>query len=80
MKRTKVDSSNIHSVSHNRRKGTMRVTFRPKDGQPFKTANTYVYQPVTHEQAEALVNAESVGRHFVQHIRNNKDIQYKKVR
>jgi hypothetical protein len=80
MKRVRVESSNIHSVSHNRRRNTMTITFRPKEGQPHKTAAVYRYTPVTHEEAEALVNAESVGGHFAKHFRYNKDVAYKKVR
>jgi KTSC domain len=80
MKRVKVESSNIHSVSHNRRTNTMTVTFRPKEGQPLKTAAVYEYRDITHEQALALVSAPSVGKHFATHFRHNGDVYFRKVR
>lgn len=57
-----INSSNISAIGHNPYTNTMRVQFA--------NGNTYAYHDVPRDVHEALVNADSVGSHFSQNIRN----------
>ena len=73
-------SSNIYGVSHNPRTKTLRVYFLDKrNTERRRRGASYEYYPVPAEQAVELVNAESVGKYFITHLRNNKRISYRKV-
>jgi hypothetical protein len=56
-----VDSSNIAAVGHDPATGTLAVAFR--DG------NLYHYDGVSSEAHAALMQAESIGKHFHAHIK-----------
>ena len=62
MKRTSVKSSNILSVGHDPETNTLEIEF--------KGGGVYTYHDVDQAKADALLNAESVGKHFHAHIRN----------
>lgn len=57
----KVASSNIEAVDHDGG-STLRVRF--------KNGGVYEYQGVSEEAYQALLTAESVGKHFAAHVRN----------
>lgn len=61
-----VDSSNIVAVGYTPEKSIMHIKFA--------SGATYRYTNVLFSEFWALVNAESAGRYFATHIRNNKDI------
>jgi frataxin-like iron-binding protein CyaY len=57
-----VDSTNVASVGYDPEKKELAVRFR--------NGATYVYSGVKPEEHEALVSADSVGRHFNLQFRN----------
>lgn len=57
-----VESSNIEGVGYDPATKTLRIQFRG--------GCTYDYANVPAEKHKALIDAESVGKHFHQHIRN----------
>lgn len=61
LKLTRVASSALHSVAYDAEKKSLHVRFA-------EGGNTYEYPDVTQEQHDALMAAESMGRHFRQHI------------
>ena len=60
MKHTEVSSRMIRSVGWEG--GKMEVTFR--------NGTTYAFDDVPHEKALELLNATSVGKHFIKHFRD----------
>jgi hypothetical protein len=60
MKRTPVNSSAIVSVGYDAEKQHMQVEFNG--------GRTYTYQDVPESAHEDLINADSIGKHFNQHI------------
>jgi hypothetical protein len=60
VKMTPVQSSNLSAIGYDDDKKEMHVQF--KNGQ------TYVYAGVEPHHHRGLVGAESVGRHFAQHV------------
>jgi KTSC domain-containing protein len=86
MKRTKINSSNVHSHAHG--ENGLEVVFHERtcknrankrddacdcDG----AGGHYQYPTVTAEEYSALCAAESFGSHFMTHIRHAKDDQGK---
>lgn len=63
MERQAVESSAIASIGHDG--DTLEVEM--------KTGNVYRYSGVTREHYDALLGADSVGKHFGQHIRGKFD-------
>ena len=63
---TEVKSSQIHSIGHDPASNTLAICFRNKSGR----GPTYHYENVTAEQFEAFNGAESLGKHFIAHIKN----------
>jgi hypothetical protein len=61
MQRTAVVSSNIESVGHDPESRILEVAF--------KNGGVYQYFEVAPEAHKAFVSAESLGRHFREHIR-----------
>lgn len=62
MNRTPVTSSNIKSIGHDPATNTLEVEFN--------TGGIYQYGGVSAEKHQALVGAESIGKHFGQHIKS----------
>jgi KTSC domain len=69
--RGKVESSNIASIGYDSKTKTLVVEF--------KNHTIYAYHPVTHAGFEALRTAESVGKYFFAHFRNNDKLAYVKL-
>ena len=64
MKHTRsVDSSNLHEVEYDDETEVLVVTF--------KGGARYAYEGVKKYAYDALVEAESVGKHFATYIRND---------
>ena len=63
MKRTPVESSNLKSVGYDPGSKKMHVGFH--------TGAVYEYDGVEPEDHEAMMNAESIGKHFNKHVRMN---------
>jgi hypothetical protein len=61
MERQTVKSSNLKSVGYDAEKQELHVEF--------SSGQVYVYANVPPEKHEALLAAESIGKHFGQHIR-----------
>jgi hypothetical protein len=66
-----VESSNIDKVGYNPTDKTLYIQF--------KGGSTYKYHPITQHGYTSLRGAESVGRFFHQHIRNNSAISTEKI-
>ena len=62
MDRKSVTSSNISSIGYSPETQTLEIEF--------KGGGVYTYHDVDQAKADALMNAESVGKHFHAHIRN----------
>jgi len=60
-----VKSSNIHAIDHE--DGTLKIQFKDKTGAP---GATYHYPDVPASVHADLMAAESHGKHFLAHIRN----------
>lgn len=58
-----VQSSNIQMVGYDPNTKELHVLFH-------SGASIYVYQQVPDDEYEAFVSADSLGRHFNQHIKN----------
>ena len=57
----KVNSSNISDLAYNPATKVLTVTF--------KSGGTYSYENVDPEKYQALMSAESIGKHLHQHIK-----------
>lgn len=68
-----VQSSQIHSIGHDPETKTLAIRFYRGYGRDQKPGSLYHYQNVTAEEFEAFRNAESLGRHFGQHIKPHAD-------
>lgn len=62
MPRTPVQSSMISYVAHDADTNALTVTFN--------NGKSYVYENVPVDEYHALVNAPSVGKHFIDNIRD----------
>lgn len=71
MRFVKVESSNLDRVGYCPRKKVLRVEF--------KNNTTYEYSPIKGFEYKDLINAESVGKHFNQFIKNKEGIQVFKI-
>lgn len=71
MDRKPVNSSNLVSVGYDSKTLTLEVEFH--------SGNVYKYQPVTEHAYKEMMNADSMGAFFHQHIKNNADITAEKV-
>lgn len=60
--RKPVRSSNVASVGHDAKTGTLHVGF--------KNGSVYEYKGVPGAEHQALVNAPSVGKYFNEHIKD----------
>ena len=59
-----VKSSNLHSVGHDA--GGLFVRFKDKVGGP---GPLWHYPHVTAEEHQALIGADSIGKHYIAHIK-----------
>lgn len=57
-----VNSSNVKEVGYDAKNSELHVSFH--------SSGTYVYDGVPVDEYEALVTAESVGKHFNKYIKN----------
>jgi hypothetical protein len=62
MIRSKVQSSLITAIGHDPDNQLLQVEFPPRKGE--EVGSVYEYSNVTRSDAEALLDAESIGRHF----------------
>lgn len=60
---TPVKSGSIESVGHDPATGILSVKF--------KSGQTYQYEGVSADHAAKLTGAESIGRHFMEHVRGS---------
>ena len=72
-----VKSSQIHAVGYDPDKRVLRIQFL--SGKERLPGSIYEYDDISPEQADALVKAESVGKHFGAHIKGNAAIKFRKV-
>lgn len=66
---TKVKSSKLYAIGHDAATQTLAVQFFGK-GEP---GNVYHYAAFSAEEFTAFATAESVGKHFIQHIQPHKE-------
>jgi len=66
-----VASSQIDAIGHDPETNTLKVVF--------KGGNAYEYANVTAEQFDDFLNADSIGKHFGAHFKNNGSHPYTKV-
>lgn len=71
MKTENVNSSNIQALGYDEEKRQMQVDFHNK--------TSYVFEPVTLTAFTGLKEAESIGKHFNAHFRNNSLLTFKKL-
>jgi len=72
MNRIKIEgSSNIAEIGYNGETMTLEVKFL--------SSMIYQYWPITRTGWESLMKAESKGKYFAKHIRNNSQINFKMV-
>jgi len=64
-----VKSSNISKVGYDAEKQKMRIQF--------STGKEYDYENVSQKDHDDMVGSDSIGRHFGQNIRGNKDFALK---
>ena len=76
MERKPVKSSLLRSVGYHAATETLELEFNGKEGAP---AKIYSYTPFTQAQWELFRSAESIGRHFLLHIKPDKKLVYKRV-
>jgi len=72
MNRTPVKSSQLISVGHDPATNTLEIEFPSRKQAPHGGAlpgPVYRYSGVSAEQHAALMKAESVGSHFIKHIK-----------
>jgi len=62
MERTPVTSSSLRSVGYDPQTLTLEIEFT--------SGGVYQYQPVPKEEVEGLLQAESIGRYFLDNIRD----------
>lgn len=67
MKRISVESSTIKAIGYDEEDNFLSVEFN--------NGSVYNYSNVTDSEFLALLNAESVGKHFIQHIKPKKFLQ-----
>lgn len=70
--RTPVQSSNIKSIGYDEPKRILEIEFT-------KGGHVYQYSPVTASAYRELINAPSIGKHFHSHIKDNTNIDTKKI-
>ncbi len=76
MERKPVKSSLLRSVGYHAATETLELEFNGKEGAP---AKIYSYTPFTQAQWELFRSAESIGRHFLLHIKPDKKLVYKRI-
>ncbi len=75
-----VDSSQIHSIGYDPETQTLAVRFTRGYGANRGPGSLYHYSNVAPADFEAFRDAESLGRHFGQHIKPNPDkFPYQKI-
>lgn len=83
MEMRNVESTRIHSVGHdpdaNGGAGTLRVRFWRGYGESRQPGPEYDYTPWSAGQHAEFLAAESLGKHFGAHIKDNAAIQCQKV-
>lgn len=72
MPRVKVESSNIYSVGYDADSMTLQVAF--------KNGAIYNAHPITAECHKSMMNAESIGSFYHQHIRNNENVTVTQIK
>jgi hypothetical protein len=77
MEWTKVESSQISEVGYDSDSKTLGIRFPAKGKWP---ASEYHYANVSPQLCADLINAESVGKYFGEHIKNHPELYpYKKI-
>lgn len=71
MHRKAVKSSNIKSIGYDKETSTLEIAFN--------TGKVYQYNNVPESVYTALMSAESKGKYFNAHIRNNPTYPYRQV-
>jgi hypothetical protein len=67
---TDVESSQIHSIGHDAETNTLAIRFTRGYGPKRGPGSLYHYQNFTRQDFEAFAGAESLGKHFGAHIKN----------
>jgi hypothetical protein len=76
MERKAVKSSLIKKIGYDPATETLELEFNGKEGAPPKV---YSYAPFTQRQWELFRSADSIGRHFLLHIKTDKKLVYKRI-
>ena len=66
-----VESSNINAIGYDAATGTLAIRFWKGRGDPRTIGETYHYPAVPQDIYDALIDADSVGKYFHRHIRND---------
>lgn len=72
IKRSPVSSSNIKSIGYDEGTRTLEIEFA-------RGNHVYQYSPVTSSAYQELLNATSIGKHFHAHIKDNTNLDTKKI-
>lgn len=62
-----VESSQIHSIGHDAASNTLAIRFKNYKGE---ATSLYHYDNFTADDFAAFRGAESIGKHFGQHVKN----------
>lgn len=73
IKRNQVKSSQIKSIGYDDTSSTLEIEFTSKNNPVWR------YSPVTQNGYTALINADSVGKYFHEHIKFNKLLAAEKI-
>lgn len=76
MEMKKVESSQIAAIGYDPEKRTLHIEFVGKNG---KANSTYSYEPITQECYSELMQADSKGNYFYEHIKTNDRVTFKKL-
>jgi hypothetical protein len=71
MERQPVISSNIKSIGFDKETTTLEIEF--------KNGTVYRYEPISEDTYLELIQAESVGKYFNQHIKNASGINVERI-
>jgi hypothetical protein len=66
---TPVTSSQVAGIGYDPESKTLAVQFHPRKSAPDEPGAIYHYSGVEREAHDALINAESIGKHFDQHVK-----------
>jgi len=69
-----VTSSQIAAIGHSSDHNILAIQFPPSKKDPDQPGSLYHYENMSAEEFDLFLKAESIGSHFIKHIKNRADI------